>query len=306
MFTDPSQAEGLRARFDLSPGVPLTEGMVVSSIEELSEVGSDASLLIPRGLVAISIPVNRFSTVAYGLQRGDHVNLISTMLVVDLDQQFQTSLPNVTGGFIAPGPQVVTFSQSETGTTGSVAEGGFNNLAAQSTTGGDFSLQGRAEVDPILNQPLYLVPSEVDQRPRLVSQTLLQDIVVLNVGEFPRVDAQGNIIDETQQQQQQDGQAPAEGEQAQAALPPRPDIITLIVTPQDAVTLNYLLYAGAELNMVLRPSGDDTRVFTEAVTLQFLLDQYNIPVPPKVAFGLEPRVDSLNLPGSEQEQEQGQ
>jgi pilus assembly protein CpaB len=73
-------------------------------------------------------------------------------------------------------------------------------------------------------------------------------------------------------------------------------LITLIVNPQDAVTLNYLIYAGSQLTLALRPSGDDSRVQTEATTMDFLLKQYNIPVPVKLPFGLEPRVDDLLLP----------
>jgi pilus assembly protein CpaB len=78
--------------------------------------------------------------------------------------------------------------------------------------------------------------------------------------------------------------------------PKLPDLITLIVNPQDAVTLNYLIYAGSQLTLVLRPSGDDTRVQTEATTLDFLLKQYNIPVPVKLPYGMEPRVDDLLPP----------
>ncbi len=44
-------------------------------------------------------------------------------------------------------------------------------------------------------QPVYLVPSE-PQRPRIVSQTILQDVVVLHVGEFPL--AQPSVSAQTQ------------------------------------------------------------------------------------------------------------
>jgi len=56
------------------------------------------------------------------------------------------------------------------------------------------------------------------------------------------------------------------------------------------------VYAGAQLTLALRPSGDDTRVQTEATTLDFLLTQYNIPVPVKLPYGMEPRVDDLLPP----------
>ncbi len=74
-------------------------------------------------------------------------------------------------------------------------------------------------------------------------------------------------------------------------------MITLIVTPQDAITLNYLLYyqryLAAHLTLALRSAEDDTRVQTEAVTMQYLLEQYNIPVPAKLPYGIEPRVDNV-------------
>jgi pilus assembly protein CpaB len=72
--------------------------------------------------------------------------------------------------------------------------------------------------------------------------------------------------------------------------------VTLIVSPQDAISLNYLIYSGAQLTLALRSAGDASRIETEAVTLQFLLDQYNIPVPVKLPYGLEPRIDVLKSP----------
>ena len=78
--------------------------------------------------------------------------------------------------------------------------------------------------------------------------------------------------------------------------PTPPEVITLIVAPQDAVTLNYLMFSGAKLTLALRSAGDDTRVDTEAATLDFLLKQYNIPVPVKLPYGMEPRKDDAQLP----------
>ena len=75
---DIDQVVGMRAKFDLEPPVPLTSSMVVEDISGVSEAGSDASLLIPPGMVSVSIPISRFSSLAYGLQRGDHVNVIAT------------------------------------------------------------------------------------------------------------------------------------------------------------------------------------------------------------------------------------
>ena len=79
-------------------------------------------------------------------------------------------------------------------------------------------------------------------------------------------------------------------------IPPPPDVVTLIVTPQDAVTLNYLIYSGAQLTLVMRNPQDTSVVPTEAVTISYLLDQYNIPIPVKLPYGFQPAVSELTQP----------
>ena len=300
MFTNIAEVEGRLAKFDLEGGVPLTRGMLVDSAEQLSGTGSVAALSIPRGMVAISIPISRLSSVSYAPQAGDHVNVIVTMLLVDIDSDFQTSLPNRNVGVIAPGTGTGTLSGSaaggETAETGSgQAEAQFESASLVAITSG--GQVGRATQDPILGQTFYHVPFE-SQRPRMVSQNLLQDAIVLQIGDFPvqgqeedKPQGEGQAeqpSEEEQQQQQREGEQPP--------TPPPPDVITLIVSPQDAITLNYLMYSGAQLTLALRAAQDDTRVQTESVTLQFLLEQYSISVPAKLPNSMEPPVRELITP----------
>ena len=49
---------------------------------------------IPPGKVAYALPVGRYSGVAWAIRPGDHVDVIISLLVVDLDEEFQTILPN--------------------------------------------------------------------------------------------------------------------------------------------------------------------------------------------------------------------
>jgi pilus assembly protein CpaB len=112
---------------------------------------------------------------------------------------------------------------------------------------------------------------------------LLQNVTVLKLGSFELVDAQP-VTDPN------DPEAPV-------AQPQEiPDVVTLVVTPQDSVTLSYLVYSGAKITMTLRNGLDQSRVATEAATLQFLLSQYNIPVPAKLPYAMQPRIDSLTYP----------
>ena len=270
MVRDVNGAIGRLAKFDLDSGVPLTQGMLVNTTEQLSSKGSIAALSIPRGMVAVSVPISPLTSVSYAPQAGDHVNVIVSVKFADLDSDFQTIMPNTTGNVLAPGP---------------TAEGGPTALTAAVSSGGGPA--GRAEIDPVLGQTLYLIPSEA-QRPRMASQTLLQDAVVLGVGDFAIEDEEAAAAKATEESiAAEEGEAPPEA----TPEPSMPDKVTLIVSPQDAVTLNYLLYVLPDsppvISLALRAAGDDTRVQTEAVTLQFLLDQYRIPVPVKLPYGIQ-------------------
>lgn len=297
MFTNKNEVIGRQAKFDLEAGIPLTSGMLVTSAEQLSSAGSNAALQVPRGMVAVSIPITRLAAVSYALEPGDHVNVIVSLLINDLDQEFQSLMPNQATYVVAPGSGTFGGDSASAGAAeGSAAASGtgastieIDTSSLVAVSGGGGGVIGRAELDPVLDQTFYLVPSE-PRRPRLVSQSLLQDVVVLQLGTFEAKEETPVVQTPEEQAAQQQAEATPVPE------PPRPDVVTLIVTPQDAVTLNYLVYAGAEMTLALRATGDDGRVLTEAVTLPFLLDQYNIPVPSKLPFGIDPRVDELVPP----------
>lgn len=305
-FTDMAQVVSRQARVDLEANMLLTSSMVVDSPDQLSATGSLAALSIPRGMVAISIPINRLSSVSYAPQTGDHVNVIATLLLVDLDTDYQSISPNRNAAVLGAGPGVVVGSESADAVSVD-ANTDLTKVTGQTIGAGPTSVIGRTQIDPLLEQTFYAVPSE-PQRPRLVSQTLLQDAIVLGVGDFPLPSEE-----EEPQTPTAEPPPPAEGDPAaeetssaytdeysdleiEKPEPKLPDLITLVVNPQDAVTLNYLVFAGAQLTLALRPSGDDTRVQTEPTTMDFLLKQYNIPVPVRLPYGMEPRVDEMLPP----------
>ena len=264
MITDPQQIIGKFALYPLAQGLPLTTDMIADR-PGLNQPGSDAAKVVSPGLVAIAIPVSRLSSVAYGIRDGDRVNVIATTMFVDVDASFQSKLPNYTAKVTGPGFLPDTLPV----------------LSASVLSGGPGSEQGRAELDPTVNQALYLVPSE-SQRPRLVSQMILQDIQVLHLGDFAFAQAEATTV-------------PADAGQpgpTATKVVNQPDLITLIVTPQDAVALTYLMYGGAKFTMALRAPDDTSRVETEAATLQYLLSQYAIPVPAKLPYAM----DNKSLP----------
>ncbi len=262
MITDPQKIINKYAVIKIEQGFPLTIDMF-SDRPGMNQPGSEAARVVSPGLVAISIPISRLSAVAYGIRDGDRINIIATTKFVDVDATFQSKLPNLTAKVTGTGFVPDTLPV----------------LSASITSGGAGSEQGRAELDPTINQALYLVPSEA-QRPRLVSQMILQDIQVLHVGDF---DLPGQVTQDTTTTTQ-----PANGQPVPTAVPAKlPDVITLIVTPQDAVALTYLMYSDAKFTLTLRAPDDSSRVETEAATLQYLLSQYAIPVPAKLPYVMQ-------------------
>ncbi len=66
-----------------------------------------------------------------------------------------------------------------------------------------------------------------------------------------------------------------------------------MVTPQDAVTLTYLIYSGAQITLSLRNPNDQTPISQpDAAMLEYLLTQYSIPVPAKLPYSMQPRLDN--------------
>lgn len=263
-----------QARHDIDDGTPLTLGMLIDVNESLSDTGSIASLSIPKGMVAIPVPVDRQSSVAYGLRPGDHVSVIGSFVVVDVDTEFQSLLPNTVGGVVS---------------TGSAGENQPTFLTVQIIPP-EGTVTGRTELDPLLNELIYVMPAE-RQRPRLVTQILMQDATVLRYGEFSYDDLRPQEV--TPVEGEGDAQ-PQEGEAAPEDPPP--DVVTLIVTPQEAVALEHLMKSNVEITLVLRSGGDADAIDTEAVTFQYLLETYNIPVPAKLPYSLEVNSGNTNAP----------
>lgn len=274
MFTDLAQVVGRQAKFDLDSGIPLTVNMLVDSAAQLSAAGSVASLSIPDGMVAKSIPINRLASVSYALRPGDRVVVIASMQFIDLDPDFQTVLPNATA--------LVYGSSISLG-----ADGGPPRLTSEVAEGG--GPEGRAERSgELTDEKIYLIPSE-DQRPRLITQIIIPSATVLHVGDFEIEEAGVADVEVPEVVA-----PPVEGEAA--APPPEeppPDNITLIVTPQEAVNLTYLIESGVDISLALRSAGDSTVIDTQTATIQYFLDNYAIPLPAKLPYGLAPRVDEV-------------
>ena len=285
MLTDPAQAVGFRARMDIARGLPITQNMLTKEPGDVLGSGSEASIAIPRGQTAIAVPITRLSSVAFALRAGDKVDVLATFLMVDLDQDFQTRLPNDTLIMIGTqGENLTAFVCND-------LKQGERGPECLNPVPPPF---GKLVNEEVSNQPLYAKPVEA-QRPRIVSQRLIDYATVLHLGTFaleqeeelaslPVVADQGTAPPTTNAQ----GQTAA-----QVTTIVRPDIVTLIVSPQDALALNWAIKAGVDLVLTLRAPGDTSADETTSVTLQYLLDNYDITVPIRLPIGLEPRLDEV-------------
>lgn len=256
---------GRMTRVEIVRGMPILEGMLTELPGEFAASGSDAALQIPEGKVAYAMPIARYSSVAWALQPGDHVDVILSLLMVDLDEEFQSALPN--------------------------------DYACVSPTEGEecqSGLMGRLESLPngwIVN----MTPGE-DQRPRLVTQLTIQNATVLQVGEWEA--GMGMAPEPTPTPQVEGGTQ--EGEETPPPAPPPVRPVTLAVSRQEAIALDYAQAVGARVNFVLRRAGDESASTTESVTLRYLMEQYNIELPPKLPHGVTPSLSELErIPHSE-------
>lgn len=268
---------GKIARTDIPRGTPILRRHVVDDLAEISAVGSDAAAIMSPGTVAVSIPLDLSGVgqVAFGIQDGDYVDVILSFLFVDVDPEFQTRMPNT----------ISLITRLETGEL---------SIGAPR--------QGRTEASTLSPEGVLLGPSELSQRPRLVTQRTVKNAWVIHVGDFP---PGGSFIGATptpvvlptveappgegdQQQQQQAAPAPTATEFA-------PWIITLAVTPQEALVLTWAVDSQIPITLALRPvqSAPEIDLDTEPVSLDYMIRTYNAAPPNALEFALEPPITSV-------------
>lgn len=243
IITNPDQAIGKIARTDVLRGQPMLESLIAADPKDLAAKGSDASLFVPAGKVAMSFPINKLTSVGYAIGAGDRVDIIVSFAVVEVDQEGQY--------------QVVPFNR---------------DLVDDLISAG---------MDP--QEAVSRVLTQLDSatiKPRLLSQLTLQNIDVLHVGEWPAGGILPKTTPTLSVEQQAAQVQSAAG--TPTGTPPRPDMIILLVDQQQALILQWLQQEGnIALNLVLRGAGDNAPVSTETVSYQYILTNFNITIPPK-------------------------
>lgn len=273
-ITDPAQLEGKVARVPILQGEPILTTMLVDDlIGESAAHGSDAAAQIPPGYVAISLPYDKNNGVSLGIKDGDHINIIVSWALVDIDQQFQTTLPNRSVLVEPPNPD------------GTLPNLGTTDVSVVRLA--ELARVGKGEDGVNIPNDFYVIPSET-QRPRFVTQGIIQDAIVLHMGDFgPDIP----YVPPTPTPVPQEGTPTAAPPPTPTPIPPA--TITLLVSPQDALVLNYVhrlmerYPASVVMTLVLRSSQDNgvAQAATNSVTLQYMFETYNIALPAKLNYG---------------------
>ncbi len=273
---------GLIARTDIFQEQIITTALVTEDFSNLSKYGSDAAAVLPPNRVAVAVPISRLTSVAYAIQPGDRVDLITSFLFVDVDVNFQSKEPNAF--------QLLTESCVNPDDPFPDCPGGKSLAPSQET-----SIRGAFDTRIIGTEPwnVLVQPSE-EPRPLLAAQRTIQDALVIWMGDFPE---DGRMFQPppppTPTPLPEEEATPADGPPTATPKPPRPDIITLAVSPQDAVVLTWMVEAGIPVTFALRSAAATSLVQTETVSLDYIMTRFGIEVPEKFDFNIEPAIRSI-------------
>jgi Flp pilus assembly protein CpaB len=275
-FADAEELIGRLLRTDVSRGQEILAPMVALSPTDLTDQGSDLSLYVDDGKVAVAFPIDLFSGAAFAVRPGDLVDAIMTLRLVEVDDEFTTIRPNIWERVI-----------EERLLAGS------GNFLAQETS------EGRLELIPGINTVAVVEPGDgKDQIPRRTTQLTLQQMEVLWMGSWrdPRQGlGQEFNADALLSTQSQEGVSPTPVPKERPEN--RPDVVILSLSSQDALILKWALETGITIDLVLRAQGDTTPYVTASVSLPQILEGGILVVPETREFSLEPRIDEIEVPG---------
>jgi len=249
-ITDPEQVLGYVVRADILQGTPLAPAMLATSMEEVHVRGSEVSQAIGQGQRAYAIPMDLLGAVAWTIEPGDHVDVLISWTVSDVDEEFQSTLPNL---YVCVG--------------GETCQGTY----------------GRMELLPT-GQTIMVYPSG-EGAGRYIAQATVQDAIVLGIGEYELTTA----AREGTTRPPEGGEGGGEGEAPPAAAetPSQPrttQAVILLVDAQDALVLKALTELQADIDFALRSPDEEGNWPYEPVSLDYLVTRFNITPPPKLPY----------------------
>ncbi|HZD11874.1 MAG TPA: SAF domain-containing protein [Candidatus Binatia bacterium] len=281
VITNIEDVMGKYARTEIFQGQTLTKDAVVGDPRLAGVEDYGPSSLIPSGFVAQAVPLNRLSSVGYGLAAGDYVDVMVNFYVSEIDPEFQTLLQN-SAAFILEGE-----ANAETGET-------------QQTI---FMLDPFGRFENLANGDLALLSPSERQRPTRVAM-LIQAAKVIQVGRWTEVE--GPVVPTATPTPNPEATPTPEVGVVPTATPPPADVVLLALSPQQQLLLKYAVESGADIDYALR-SVDNTEIFgVDNVDINYLLQRFNIEVPVDFDFTVEPVLVTVTPTPAAEEGGEGQ
>jgi Flp pilus assembly protein CpaB len=275
-YQNPDELVGRILKTDVAAGKEILSSFLALQPTDLVTMGSDLALYVDRGRVAVAFPIDRYSGVAYALRPGDQVDVLMSLNLVELDEEFQTALPNN----LARVDRVAL-------------EDGQSFLFAPEA-------EGRLQLLNVINLVAQIGPQgglNAVQIPRQVTQLTLQQVDVIWVGNWRNPAADMEQAFRAEPVPARPGEAQPPPEEHLLRPEPIPDMVILGVSLQDALTLNWAQVAGLNIQLALRAQGDNSVFVTTSVSLPQMAEQGPLTIPAPGRWGVDPRVDLVPTPG---------
>jgi len=283
------EAIGTFARSDIFQGETLTRDALVRDPTLVGVKEFGPSSLIPQGFVAAAIPLDKFKGVANALSEGDFIDIMATFNLYRIDEQFQTFLENDAVFFVDE-----FFSGIEESPPAEEDVAGLPSQFNMETT----LVFPFGRFEELATGDLVLIEPSEFQRPIPITM-VLQNAKVVQVGNYvPRQPASERIPTATPEPLEEGAPTPTPAA-APTATPtsPPPDIIVVALSPQQQLFLKHALEVGADMDYALRGASDNQLFPVDNVDFQFLLDFFNIEVPPNFDYTVD--VESSSSSSSE-------
>lgn len=271
VITDTKDVIGMFARTDIYQGQTLTKDKLAGDIREIVTSEYGPSSLIPPGFVAQAVPLSTFrldprgsiSSVGYGISEGDYVDILLLFDMRQIDEEFQTLLPNDLALFI-------TVKSEETDEIRFLEIDPFGYFEELPT--GD---------------TVHIRPREF-QRPYIVG-LVIQNAKVIQVGQYTLPEsAAAQLATATPTPLPEGAPTPLpEPVAAPTVTPMPPEVLVVALQPQQQLLLRYALEVGADVDFALRGINDGQLYPVQNVDLNFLLQRFNIEIPPNFGYTLD-------------------
>ena len=269
VITNIEDAIGKYTRNEVFQGQTLTKDVLVGDPRLAGVEDYGPSSLIPPGFVAQAVPMDRLSSVGFGMGEGDLVDVMITFLVTEIDPEFQTILENSAVFFLEGQPN------EETG-------------EAQRTI---FLLDPFGRFETLPNGDLTLLSPSESQRPTRVS-IIIQAAKVIQIG--PWTEMQGPVVPTPTPTPDPAATPTPEVGAVPTATPPPSDVVLLALSPQQQLLLKYAVETNADIDYALR-GVDNGQIFgVENVDINYLLQRFNIEVPVDFGYTLEADLVPIN------------